>query len=66
MSDEIDSTLQEGIAALRENRLDEAEEKFLQLLELDPNSAAATCNLGMLELLRQSPQKGYSLFGQGY
>jgi len=46
-----------GETALRENRLDEAERDFRQVLALDPNIAGAYANLGVVHMRRkQWPQ----------
>ena len=48
-----EEALREGMADLREGRLERAEEHLLRAASLDPESASAHCNLGIARLRRQ-------------
>lgn len=55
-AEEIQSRVHEGVQALRNQELDLAQQIFEDVLGVYPQSAAAHCNLGMIELIRQRPQ----------
>lgn len=61
---ELEAKIQAGVAALRDSQIEQAEQLFRQALEMEPTSASAYCNLGMIELLRQSPQKAIPLLAK--
>jgi tetratricopeptide (TPR) repeat protein len=48
---------QHGTEALNQNRLDEAEHNFRQVLEVDPHSGAAYANLGVVYMRRKQWNK---------
>ena len=54
-SPDLAEQIHAGVQALHAQELDQAQEIFESVIAQQPNSAAAHCNLGMIELVRQKP-----------
>src|SRR5690349_24175517 len=52
-SADLKKVYEAGEAALQRNDLDTAEREFRQVLALDPNSAGAHANIGVIEMRRK-------------
>ena len=51
-ADKVDLNFLNGLAFAREGRIEEAEKRFLNVLELDPDHVSSRLNLSMLYLLQ--------------
>ena len=55
-----------GLAYLEENRLDEAEEEFLKVIDLQPDDASSYANLGVVSLRRYDLDQAESYLRRAY